>query len=286
MGHTTEQVENIQIDYGLVYVNLGVTGERKLGPSRGGGTFTVTKTLRDIEFDGSRGKTKGMQHIDDVNAMLSVVNLDTSMDNLAIAMPFATYESDVLTCKSSNIGIVPDGAYLSNVVMFAKLISGGYKKITLFNAMAENDFSLAAVPKGEGVVSLEIHAHWDVLDDDEDLYKIEDVLSLGSDVAKPTVVTVPADAATDIVISANLTATFNEEIKQSDISTNNFILIKSSDGSVVAGTITYNPATKVATFDPTSSLTAATAYIWMIARVRDTAGNMMDPVVVNFTTAA
>jgi len=283
---TTEQVENIQIDYGLVYINFGEVGERKLGPSKGGATFNATKTLRDIEFDGRKGKSKSLQHVDEINAMLSVSILDTSMDNLALAMPYANYAADVLTCKSSNIGIVPDGAYLTNVVMFAKLISGGYKKITIFNAMTENDFSLSAVAKGEGLIALEIHAHWDVTDDDVDLYKIEDVLTLGSDTTKPTVVSVPADAATDIVVGANLTATFSEEIKQSDISTSNFILIKVSDGAIMAGTISYNSATKVATFDPTDDLAAATAYIWMIARVRDTAGNIMDPVTVNFTTAA
>ena len=61
MNLTQEQIENIQIDYGIVYVNYGEVGEAQLAPTRGGGTVTITKNIRDIEFDGRKGKTKGMQ---------------------------------------------------------------------------------------------------------------------------------------------------------------------------------------------------------------------------------
>jgi len=175
---TQEQIENIQIDYGIVFVNYGEMDEKQLGPTRGGGTFTVTKNIRDIEFDGRKGKTKGAQVVDEINAMLSVPLLNTSMENLALAMPWATYSDGKLSAESGNLGVIQDSAYLSNITMFAKVIGGGYKKITLYNAMTENDFSLAAAPKAEGVVTLEIHAHWDAKNDDTDLYDIEDVESI------------------------------------------------------------------------------------------------------------
>lgn len=285
MSLTQQQIENIQIDYGMVYVNFGESGERMLGPTRGGGTFTASKNLRDIEFDGRKGKTKGMQVVDEINAMLSVTNLDTSMESLALAMPYATFDGTSITCTSQNIGVMPDSAYLINIAMFAKVIGGGYKKITLYNAMSENDFSLAAAPKAEGEIAMEISAHWDPQDDTANLYKIEDIETIGNDSTKPTVTTVPADAATSIVVSANLTATFNEEIKSGDIKQSNFTLIKASDGSIISGALTYNAATKTATFDPASNLSASTAYIWTISNIRDTSGNVLDTVVVNFTTA-
>ena len=59
--------------------------------------------------------------------------------------------------------------------------------------------------------------------------------------------------------------------------------MKASDASVVAGALTYTA--KVATFNPTASLEAATAYIWVVSNVRDLAGNKMLPVTINFTTA-
>jgi len=283
---TTEQIENIQIDRGLVYIDYGEVGERQLAPTRGGGSFTVTKNIREIEYDGRRGKTKGMQVVDEVNAMLSVPLLCSSMDNLALAMPWATYSESKITAESGNLGVVADSAYLTNVTLFAKVVGGGYKKITLFNAMAENDFSLEAKPKDEGVVTLEISAHWDAESDSADLYDVEDVETLGADTTPPTVTPVPLDEATDVAVDSNLTAEFSEAIRQGDIVDGNFTLIKASDGTIVAGSLSYTAATKTATFDPTASLTAATDYIWMIANVRDMAGNKMEKVVVNFTTAA
>ena len=282
---TTDQIENIQIDYGIVYVNFGEVGEKLLGPTRGGGTFDVKVTRRQIEFDGRKGNTKGMQVIDEIFAMLSVVLIDTSIDTLEIAMPYVTRTLDVLTCESSAIGIIPDAAYMANVTMFAKLVSGEYKKITLYSAMNEKDLSLAAKPKGEGEIGLEINANWDPTDNTADLYKIEDVASINGDVTAPTVITAPADAATAVVVSADLTATFSEDVKAGDINSDNLILMKASDGAIVAGALTYTAATKVATFNPTASLAAATAYIWVLSNVRDTAGNKMVPIAVNFTTA-
>ena len=285
MAVTQEQIEAIQIDYGIVYLNYGEVGERLLGPTRGGGEFSVQASYRDIEFDGAKGKTKGMKVIEDLNAMLGVTLIDTSADVLELAMPFVTRVGDILTAASASVGIIPGAAYHKNVTMFAKLISGQYKKITLYNALSEKDFSLAAKPKGVSEVALELSAHWDPLDPESILYKIEAVASLGGDVIAPTAVTVPADAATAIVVTSNLTATFDESIKDTDVNSNNFILVEASDGTIVAGALTYVAATKVVTFAPTASLTAATPYIWSIANVRDLAGNKALPIITNFVTA-
>src|SRR5574344_1350435 len=285
MNLTTQQIENIQIDYGLVFLNYGEVGEQQLGPTRGGGTFEVKKSIRDIEFDGRKGKTKGMQVLDELDASIKCPVLDMSLDTLSLMMPYATYANNKISAKSTDFGRIATGAYLKNVALLARVVGGGYKLIKLYNAMSESDFSFTAAPKEEGVVNLEISAHWDAENDTADLYSIEDVETLTNDATPPTAVTVPADAATAISVSGNLTATFSEVIRDSDINVNNFILIKANDGTVVDGSISYNPATKVATFDPTASLTAATAYIWMIARVRDAAGNVIAPKVVNFTTA-
>ena len=281
---TVEQIEAIQIDYGLVYLNYGEVGEKLLGPTRGGGSFDVKATIRDIEFDGQKGKTKDMQVVEDLNATLGVTLIDTSIDTLELAMPFVTRVGNVLTAGSASIGVIPGAAYRKNITMFAKLISGLYKKITLYNAMNEKDFSLAAKPKGEGEVGLEISAHWDATDDTANLYEIEDVASIGGDVIAPTAITVPTDAAVAVVVTSNLTATFSEDIKSADVNSNNFILMVASDGTIVPGALAYVSATKVVTFDPTADLTAATAYIWLISNIRDLAGNKMAPVVVNFVT--
>lgn len=184
MGLTQKQIENVQIDYGIVYKNYGETDAEKLGPVVGGGEFSATATIVDIEYDGMVGKTMGMQIVQDINAMLKVTLKDTSIDKLGLAMPFCTLTGDgtttpyTLTCKSSDIGIIKNSSYLKNITMFAKTVKGEYRKITIFNAMAENGLSLAAKPKGQGEVALELSGHWDATDDTKDLFKIETVASI------------------------------------------------------------------------------------------------------------
>lgn len=285
MALTTTQIENIQIDYGIVFANYGETDQAQLGPTRGGATFSVTKNIRNIEYDGRRGKTMGMQVVDEINAQLNVANLDASLETLALAMPYATLSADKLTVGADAIGVLQDAAYLKNITMFGKVVGGGYKKITLYNAMNEADFSFAAAPKAEGTVALEMFAHWDATDDTADLYDIEDVGTISADTTGPTVTTDPADTDDDVAVSSNLTATFDEDIRQGDIKADNFTLIKASDGTEITGTLKYSAATKTATFDPTSNLEVDTAYIWIIANVRDLAGNKMAKKVVNFQTA-
>lgn len=177
MALTQQQVENIQIDHGIAYVNYGEDDQKMLGPTRGGGQFQVTKNIRDIEFDGRQGKTKGLQVVDEINAQLTVTHLDASLETLQLAMPYAKYDKTEkkITCGNDSVGIIPEEAYLKNVTMFAKVVGGGYKKITLYNAMSEADFTLTAAPKGEGEMPLEVYAHWDPMDDTQPLYEIEDV---------------------------------------------------------------------------------------------------------------
>ena len=281
---TSEQIANIQVDYGLVFANYGEAGQVQLGPTKGGAEFTASKIIRDIEYDGRKGKTKGAQVIDEINAMIKVGLMDTALELIGQLMPHASFSEATGKISNDPGGVIEATKYLANVTLFAKVVGGGYKKITLFNAMNEADFVLSAAPKAEGVVNYEFHAHWDA-EDPAALFEIEDIESISDDTTKPTVTTTPADAATGVSVSADLTAEFSEAIRSGDIIGDNFLLIKASDGSIVAGTLTYSSATKTATFDPTSNLSATTAYIWTISRVRDRAGNVMDPVVVNFATA-
>ena len=290
MSLTANQIENIQIDYGIIYTNYGLPNAAKVGPSRGGGEFLASNKVRDITFDGEKGKTMGMQVTESVDASLTISILDMSIPTLALAMPYATLAGDgaatpySLTCTSAAIAALDSSDYLSNITMFCRTISGAYKKISLYNAMSESAFKFKAAPKAEGEVQLVFDAHWDAQDDTANLFKVEDVGSIISDLIKPTVITTPADAATAIVAASALSAVFSEDIRVTDINNNNFILMKSSDGTIVAGTLTYAVATKTATFVPTVSLSAATPYIWLINSVSDTASNVMLARVINFTT--
>ncbi len=182
---TKQQVENIQIDEGLVFVDYGEPTERKLAPTRGGGDFSASVSIRNIEFDGRSADTAGTQVVESQEAILKVVSLCMSQEELRFAMPYARVEGEGenMTIKNPKCGVIPLSAYCKNITMFAKLISGKFKKITIHNPMSENGLNIKAAPKAEGEVSLEIKAHQTIEELDGDLWEIKDVSEIAAAVA-------------------------------------------------------------------------------------------------------
>ena len=175
---TTKQIESIQIDEGVIFLNYGETDERLLAPTRGGGEFAATVTVRDIEFDGRHGKTTGTQVIE---------------ENLALAIPTCTIAADDgKTIKNPTTGVIGADKYLKNVTMFAKTIGGKYKKIAIYNAMHETGFNVKAVQKAEGELALEFLAHYKHSDLDGDLWAVTEITQ-APDMSEKTTQTQAAD---------------------------------------------------------------------------------------------
>ncbi len=173
---TKKQIENIQIDESVIFLNYGETDERVLAPTRGGGEFVATVTVRDIDFDGKHGKTAGAQVIEEQGASIKVTTLCMSQENLALAIPNCTITNDDgKTIKNPKTGVIPLEAYLKNVTMFAKLIGGKYKKIVIYNPMHETGFTAKAVQKAEGELGLEFLAHYKHSDLDGDLWEVTEI---------------------------------------------------------------------------------------------------------------
>lgn len=170
---TSTQLENIQINEGTVYANYGEVTEKLIAPTRGGGEFVVTELVRPIEFDGRKGKTKGTDAIEEMNASLKVVTLGIDQDTLKLALVGSATDGTAIT--SGDVGLIASAKYLVNVTMFGKTTKGEYKKITLYNALSEGGLTTGFKPKAEGEIELNFHATWDATDSDKLLYKIEDV---------------------------------------------------------------------------------------------------------------
>lgn len=109
----------------------------------------------------------------------------------------------------------------------------------------------------------------------------------GADTTPPTVTVVPADAATEVVVSANIVWTFNEAIDTTKVTAANFLLMAASDGTIIPGALTMDGTSKIVTLEPTSDLDASTEYIAICTtNVTDLAGNALATTsVVNFATA-
>ncbi len=162
---TKEQIENIQLDHGILFKNYGLETQELIAPVRGGTNFKVERTYRNIEFDGARGKTKGLKTIDDENASLTVKTLNASLETFADKLPGAKITRDssgtnkITKIEATNIGIISEDEYIENITVFAQKIGGEYVKITITNALDENGLDFSAVQKAEGEIEMVYSAH-------------------------------------------------------------------------------------------------------------------------------
>jgi hypothetical protein len=94
---------------------------------------------------------------------------------------------------------------------------------------------------------------------------------------------VPADAATGIDITDNITLTFNNALAAG---AENGIMLTTAAGVAVAGARTISGNRKVVTINPTSSLGAGAAHLIIVPGVKDIYGQSFANTVYDFTTAA
>ena len=95
----------------------------------------------------------------------------------------------------------------------------------------------------------------------------------------------PASGATGVATNTEVTATFNQAVQASSITTTTFTL-KNSSGTAVAATVAYNSSTDTATLTPSAALAYGTTYTATVSGAEDTAGDpMARSVTWSFTTA-
>jgi tetrahydromethanopterin S-methyltransferase subunit B len=97
-----------------------------------------------------------------------------------------------------------------------------------------------------------------------------------ADTTPPTVILVnPANLATGVFLNQKINATFSKLMDPLTITTANYKLAGPGTNPVT-GTVTYDLITKIATFKPSSNLTANTDYtVTITTGVKDLAGNAM-----------
>jgi hypothetical protein len=99
----------------------------------------------------------------------------------------------------------------------------------------------------------------------------------------------PANGASGIATNTVVNITFSEAMDQASIVAAGTITMKNTvTGTAIPGTVTYNPATNVATFTPTNILSPLTAYtVTVSTAAKDITGNTLAaPFISTFTTAA
>jgi Ca2+-binding RTX toxin-like protein len=102
---------------------------------------------------------------------------------------------------------------------------------------------------------------------------------------------VPADGATEVAIEANAEASFSEAVDPTTVTSSTFSLAKSSDGTPVSATVSYDPTARKATLNPEAELESKVMYTATLKGgaegVKDPSGNpLAADVTWSFTTTA
>lgn len=215
----------------------------------------------------------------DPEAKLSIVGEEITLANIALALG-ATVDGTELVSDGGGGAITPKTAYVRGWVM------DGAKKILHVRRIVIQPGSELKLGRDQQNYKLDCDCLVD--QDSADGYKLFKFADDDTDAVAPTVSSVsPADAATDVAIAANITVTFSEAVRSSDVNTRT-IIVHDDAGTVVAGAVTLSADGTQAVFNPTSDLANSTKYhVVVVAGIRDVAGNALAATSsTEFTTVA
>lgn len=178
-----ETYKNLQLNAGVTLVNFDLSqyddaAELKaaiataktsgqtnlLGATRGGGTFTITRDIRQVDADGTRYRFVGCEIVDAVDAYLSETLIEITPAHLKHVLGNVDVTTEGLKTTMTLRTAFEDDDYLQNVVWIGDT-SQGFVVIELKNALNTADFTLTFADKNEGTVNVEYHAHQDDVED-------------------------------------------------------------------------------------------------------------------------
>ena len=134
-------------------------GSKLLGATRGGGSFVITRDIRQVEADGVRAKFKGSEIVDSADAYISTTIIEITPQHIKDVLGNADIDDDVPGHVVVTIRMaIDDGDYLPNIIWIGDT-SEGFMAIELTDALNTADFTLTFADKNEGTANAEFHAH-------------------------------------------------------------------------------------------------------------------------------
>lgn len=166
-GFTNASSEKFIIDAGAVYLNTtftagAFTGGTLLGATSGGNEFVIQQEMRQIQVDGAKGRTKGLQVVTFQNPVLTVNMKEMTAQNLAKAITGselntsdATY--DIITSN----GQIELEDYIQNVTLVGRLTSGEQVVIVVENVLQIEGLEMKFEDNNEVVIPVAFAGHYE-----------------------------------------------------------------------------------------------------------------------------
>ena len=139
--------------------------DKCLGMTRGGGSFTTTREMRQIEADGLRYRYVGDTLTDSIDATLNFTFIELAAKNVEMGLTAVNSSTTGQVTKITPRTRIEAGDYIQNLVLATDLNNGGVLVIHFKNAINTADFTVSYTDKGEATYPLEFHPYQDNLDD-------------------------------------------------------------------------------------------------------------------------
>lgn len=127
-----------------------------LGVTNGGGTFTVSREMRNPQIDGLRYRFKGDSFVDSADPQLSTTLAECTPENFALGFGGVATTSGKKTTVKMPTALSND-SYLGDLCWAGELADGRIVLIVLYNALNTADFTFTFKDKGEGNFGVEFH---------------------------------------------------------------------------------------------------------------------------------
>lgn len=170
-GVTSDTKQNLQLGAGVLttaYTEGGtISTDSIIGATRGGGSFTATPNVRQIEADGLPTNSKGFVVVDDWAVSLNTTLIEFKEKNLALALG-GSAKVDTSTAgvtKISATNEIDDTKY-QDIFWIGNLANGSKAVIKIKNALSLAGLQFTITNKGEGTYPLTLTGHYDIADVD------------------------------------------------------------------------------------------------------------------------
>lgn len=173
-GLNQNTAKHLLLDAGAWFKNYDINADYEsqkdkcIGATAGGGSFSATPTIRQIEVDGKRGSVKGFNVADDWVVTQTANVKEITADTLALSLTAAKKEAAEGLAGYTKItgkGEIEESDYIDNITWIGR-ISGSKKPviIQIFNALATNGLSLTTSDKAEGVIAITLTGNYTLED--------------------------------------------------------------------------------------------------------------------------
>jgi len=149
-----EKAKDLFLGEGVLYKDYGEAGEVVIGATRGGSKLEIERVIKEVEYDGAMGPTKGMRRTEKFIVKLVINFLKLTYTNLAYGLNVTVSDGSDQDGTYKKIAFnttFSDTDVLDNITFKGYKADGTYCIITVENALNINNIDLEFKEKDEVV---------------------------------------------------------------------------------------------------------------------------------------